>query len=252
MTKQTVVRLNAVVFVAFLVAGTAQAVPVVIDSWSLVTGAADYVGDNRFVNGVAETAVQLPFSRTTTRSYGQSICTNTYSFEVSEVGATFAFDFDHIRGGHGPTSKYPGAMAQSRGYVDFHVTVPVTYTVSGQYAMSGTNGLFLWAAVIGPAQVEVFSNSQGSYAVENESFVVGGLGGADYSYLVGSPSGSLQPGLAYSLVYDYGLTATAYDAGASALGSLELTLTPEPGSSALLAVAMGLVFGMGHGNKWLS
>jgi hypothetical protein len=236
--------------VILLGAGVAQAGPVVVDSWSLVTGAADYVGDNRFVNSVAETAVQLPFSHTTTRSYGQSICTNTYSFEVSEAGATFAFDFDHIRGGHGPIPQNPeGSSAYSWGRIYFHVTAPVTYSISGEYAMSGTNGLFIGGALMGPQQVELFANNQASFFVPDEGFTLGQTDGTDYNYLAGSLSGTLQPGDDYVLGYNYDLRATATDSGASALGWFRFTVTPEPTSVLLAAAVLVTACSARHGRK---
>lgn len=236
--------------VVMLATGAVQAVPVVVESWSLTTEAADYAGNNRFISEITETTVQLPFNHTTTRSYGQSTCTNTYSFEVSESGASFDFDFDQIRGGHGPTSQNPaGAGASSWGRVYFRVTQPVTYAVSGQYAMSGTNGLWIGGALVGPGQFELFANNQSSLAVPNESFDLGEVAGADYNYLAGALSGILQPGQDYVFGYNYDLWATAADTGASAVGWFRFTVTPEPTSVLLAAMVAVAVCDASHCRK---
>lgn len=219
--------------VILLGTGIAQAVPVVVDSWSLTTSVADFSGENRSFNAITETTVQLPFSQTTTRSYKQSTSTSSYSFDVSASGAVFDFDFAHVRGGHGPTSQYPGAMAHSTGWVRFHVNQPVTYTFSGQYALSGSNGLWCDAFMVDSVQSYLFNSEQYSDTVPDESFILGEMGGADHNVLAGAPTGSLMPGETYSIGYDYSITATASDAGASAVGWLRFTVTPEASSSVL-------------------
>lgn len=231
-----------------LAAGVAQAVPVVVDSWSLTTEAADFSGENRLYSAVTETTVQLPLSQTTTRSYRESTSTSTYTFDVSESGALFDFQFDHTRGGHGPTSKYPGAWAHSTGRVRFHVTEPVSYSVSGQYAMAGSNGLWCDAFMVDSVQAYLFESEQYSAAVPNEAFTLGDLGGADHNVLAGAMSGALLPGQSYTFGYGYSLLATTTDLGASASGWLCFAVTPEPSSALLVltVVAAGCVARFGR------
>ena len=171
---------------------------------------------------------------------GASRSTSVYDFTVSGSNAIFEFNFDHLRDGDGPTGgKNYGDYAKSYGYIDFTTFIPLSYMIEGCYSMHGSNGLYISAA-LGSNGSMLFRNMQYSPYTTNESFTLGNAEGSGSNSLYGTLTGTLLPGKHY-LSYDYFLPTMSTDPGATAVGTLRLTLTPEPATLTLLGIGLTLL-----------
>jgi hypothetical protein len=222
---------NPRVIIAFLVAVSTARAAVTVQSWTLNTQAGDFV-DGPGEMDATDSTVALPFNFTRTVQSDASSSISEYAFQTTPSGATFHFEFDHVRDGDGPPGGIGrGDFAYSAGSIAFTIAEAKYYDIDGFYDLMGQpNGMSLFVSLIRmPTQETIYDSEQSGAGVVDQHFIVGGLSGSNFNNLMGSPSGGLQSG-SYLFSYQYTIRAVTSDSGASATGMLEFLITPEPGT----------------------
>lgn len=213
---------------------SARASDVDVTDWLLATQARDTF-PSPFVSVIDET-VRFPFTEVHTATDGLTTAQTTYDFHLSEHSASFDFLFEHSRSGS------DASRAEGGGRIDFVLTGALEYSVAGSFSLSGARRIRLDVSVMDlsvyPEQF-VYRGWHESTMTAGESFALGMAGGDLISEEVGDLSGALSAGTPYKLSYHY--LIENYPAGsadpASAVGTLNFTLVPEP--SALIILGVG-------------
>jgi hypothetical protein len=160
---------------------------------------------------------------------------------MSNKEAQFLFGFEQARSGESDS------FAQASGEITFSVGHNLTYDIDGLYQLAGEGNIELYVELIDNTDLfSPFANLQNSSSTPNQLFVVGSQDGDNSNDLVGSPTGLLDAGHEYTLVWFYDINNGGGGKGSSdpatAVGELTLTLTPEPATiTLLLAGGLGLV-----------
>lgn len=121
--------------------GRTVSAAVILESWHLNTTAADYVDGPGYTSFIEDT-VAIPFDLSRTATAGASESMSVYDFDVIGNQYTFRFGFNHVR--DGDVGEYPYAdRAYSSGSIRFSVSESVAYSISGSYALHGSNRIYL-------------------------------------------------------------------------------------------------------------
>ncbi len=208
-----------------------------VTDWTLSVSAGEAGGSDE----VTHSSPAIPFGSGQNAIDGESTSSALYLFDVmSNKEALFEMAFDHARSGE------VDSFAQAAGEITFTVGHNLTYEIDGLYQLAGEGNIELYVELIDNTDLfSPFLNLQNSSATLNQLFVVGGQDGDNSNDLSGSPTGLLAAGHEYTLVWFYDINNGGGGKGSSdpatALGELTLTLTPEPGTLALLlAGGLGL------------
>ena len=179
----------------------------------------------------------LPFTDSHQAEIAGGVIAQT-SYSLSSDG--FSIDFNHYR--------FARSSAQSIGSIYFELDQDATYSLSGQYALTGFRTIHFDADLSDlTAGQDLFMNAQESGLTTNQSFLLGGNAGDLVSQVSGSLDGSLVAGHLYRLTYDAWIGSTeAADASASASGFLQMALVPEPGTALLLGSGIATLVVLGR------
>lgn len=161
--------------------------------------------------------------------------TTTNSFAMTDSGH-FA-GWTHI---HDDTGE-----AETIGTYEFQVTTTSSYTLSGDYFLTGLSGLSLQVSIQdNTASTALFDMNYDSLATPNQAYVVGDpLPSGATGAASGSLTGTLLPGHDYTFAYDANLfQSPGNPASATANGfvNLQIQAIPEPGTF-LMTLLGGLV-----------
>lgn len=209
---------------------------IIVTDWSLTTAAADNRGDQSSYDTIMHDMVTFPFIDTHTAVSGPTSAESRYDFTIEGNSAALDFGFSLAR-------SASESWTQSHGLIRFLVTEPTAYAFRGQLAMSGTGLLVLRAGLVEAEypNPHLYIGDHASWATPDESFALGTPGGDLGWTETGDITGTLTPNVAYILFYYYGLENNPVtQTTATAEGSLNFALIPEPSSVLLLALG-GLV-----------
>ena len=225
---------KTMILVVLLCAASAQA-EITVTAWELISGVKDGNGPVVWETEEAPPVV-LPFNAVSTATYGESEATSTYDFDVVGNLASFGFEFDHVRGGT-PKSlaeSFSGDGGDGPDGLTFSVSplADLHYSLDGTYTMTGVDRAVMFAELRDlTTGTVVFSNHQVSHDTTDESFALGETGGDFLNSLTGNLTGVLTAGRDYKLDYISVIILrldSDPDAGATAVGSLNLHITPCP------------------------
>ena len=232
---------KTMILAVLMFSASAQA-EITVTAWELRSTVIDGNGPDVF--SVEETPpVTLPFNAVSPASDGPCKATSTYDFEVVGNVGSLGFEFDHRRGGT-PSSLACSYIGPHLGYNSPFLTFSVSpdadlfYSLDGFYAMTGSSKIImlveLWDLT---TETVVFRNMQISHNTTNEAFRLGETDGDETNELIGSLTGALTAGHDYTLKYTIyiHLMGDDPDPGASAVGSVNLDITPCPPPSPCVA-----------------
>jgi hypothetical protein len=136
-----------------------------------------------------------------------------------------------------------GGFAQVAANVWFSVDQPVDYLMAG--TLTTTDPVAGEVEFLGFLEESPFGGTTRYYSRQisrttpNESFILGEVAGDFSNTLLGSPSGTLTPGLWYQIWLTAKMATTTTSAvPASGNASLSLTFVPEPSTALLLATGL--------------
>lgn len=198
----------------------------------------------------------IPTIDTVSASVGANESTTTYEFSQTTEAASLEFDWDHMRTGVARANAYSGVS------LAFTANADATYDISAFYDMTGDHEIRFFAQLFDQTTgiVRLLRNSQESKDTLDETFLLGETGGDESNLQEGSLTGSLASGHEYVLNFNMSIQAIDFglggvtSTGATAEGSLNLTITespaaqpvPEPSTLALLGLGgLGLC-----GSRW--
>ena len=175
----------------------------------------------------------LPFVDTSTSVNGGATSESSYGLHNS----VFNISFDHTR------SDIVGSRASSTGNIYFKSDTDITFSASGAYSVLDSVGrkvslnVYLYDFTAGSY---LFRSNQVSQSTANESFVLGGIGGDSINTSFGSLVGQILAGNVYAFHYEALIenVPAGSVAGATALGSIQLLLIPEPGTAVLMSFGL--------------
>ena len=213
---------------------------VVVSSWHLVLVSRDSIGDQA---EASEDTVSLPFqvARTALTAGGSSAGAEYDFLTTGAGGASFLFDFDLSRTG------VIDSQSNASGDIHFQVTEESTADVDGLFSLDGAGRIradikLRDLTISGGSAGFIYSSLQQSLATSDEVFQVGGLAGDDKNSLVGSLPVPLVPGHEYLIDYHFDIITPAYgDAGASAVGNLEVIIAADSGGGGVIPEPSSLI-----------
>ena len=223
------------VSVSLVLLARTDAAGITINTTAAVANASDLIGvaANEVFTGTA-----IPTSTTLDAVDGNAHSKNVIDWLVNGGQTVLSFNMDHKR--NGSTSSHAITYVSP---LTFTANSNATYELSGYFNVTdvGASGSVFHHVQLSDvtAGVALFSNQQVSINTINEQFVVGGSGGDDFNFGVGSLTGPLTAGHVYNLYLHNEINAIPFDdSGASAVGNLTLKIVtvPEP-SSVLLCLA---------------
>jgi hypothetical protein len=144
---------------------------------------------------------------------------------VSRTQSSFDYEFDHVR----PTSQ--SSYVESYGYSQFTVDQDTPYAVSGNYNLTGSEGVYFFAYLWDSSTGDKLYDYHYSNDTANATFTLGSPVDSENYYSVGSLTGLLEAGHTYGFSYTAFIQAnTTGDTTASAVGSISLAFgsVPEP------------------------
>lgn len=183
----------------------------------------------------------FPFSRTQSPSTGGVSNQTVYLFDSTSAQTSLSLDFAHGRSNLG--------LSESYGTILFATSVPLFYSLSGDWSLAGTASYFNQQALLETTDraVTIFDGRNvftGFFQPQasNLNYDLGVLQGDPFfSHRIGSNTGILPAGdYVFEYSYDFeNISAPSSSAG----GSLTLTLAqiPETESRALMSVGLGLL-----------
>lgn len=225
---------------------------IIVNRWDLQTLVANPI------NRATQNTVSLPFHTSDIVSVpGLATSTTTYDFEVMGESASFQFGFDQqIFSDHTPV------LLQTEGnspYLEFSITgsQQLRYSLDGFFTGTGEADVFIMTVILvdltnripgefGTRPTTLFYNDQDSRNATDESFVLGGTGGNNTHALDGTATGLLTPGVTYGLSYDF-VMQDRDSSPVSALGELNLNISPIPEPSSIVLLSMGVISLCGYG-----
>jgi hypothetical protein len=145
-----------------------------------------------------------------------------------------------------------GSLARSAGYYYFTVTDTSVYTISGTYAMTGPGAIALEAILYDETgSYTVVDSYQHSIAATDELFTLGLTEGNSENRLLGSLTGTLEPGHSYRFSYIAFIDSFPASPNATAAGNVSISFgnsaVPEP-----CTLAIWSMFGaVGMAGGWL-
>ncbi len=138
------------------------------------------------------------------------------------------------------------AFADLYGQVFFTPTANVGWTLSGSLTWAGgvANAAGLFARIIDTGTMaDVTLHNYGSAGMFTSESLTIGSGGGNFINIIGPTSGTLLAGHQYEFVYELSAEAHATTpTNGTALGSISLAIVPEPGSAAILASGVAVLF----------
>jgi hypothetical protein len=203
-------------------------------SSSLRVGAYDGQGGSAFS---AVNPASLPYFNNAHDIFdGQAFAKSDYDFTASGDTGAFRLDFDHARTDQG--------ASYGRSFGDFRImsTNNVNYSFDGDYTLTGTQRIYMQVRLHDETLDQTaFHNVQESRNTPNESFTLGEQGGDTNNALIGNISGTLTTGHVYRVEYFYLVERfPAAGPGATALGDLNLNISPIPAPGAALLAMLGV------------
>ena len=159
----------------------------------------------------------LPYSSTSNAADGTSFSQNLYNLKDADL----SFVFSDGRPG------FPNSFARSDGEVTFQANYDLHYILSGNYTATGALSEMEEDETLVDAQSNgtlFFGNNENNSSGTTGHLTVGGSQGQAASN-GGHLQGTLFAGHAYDLSYGDVLFSTAADGGATASGSLDLSLS---------------------------
>lgn len=224
---------------------------------SVILFAANVKADITIISSFIASEVYEPGSGFSYSTFnGTAIPTHTMLNAVSGGNqSSTAIDWDVIGGqtilSHGLDHQRSGVVdSYSASYhfpaMTFTANATEPYEFSGFYNVTDVGGpgsVFMEVDLYDlTISAGVFRNRQVSYGTLNEQFIVGGTGGDDSNYLVGSPTGVLIAGHSYSLEPRISMSAYLYaDSGATASGNISLKIGTVPEPATLLPLGLGAI-----------
>jgi hypothetical protein len=187
----------------------------------------------------SNTATSIPSSQLLEVTQGEYYSRIQTDYTESGDGVTLLNTLNQKRSG-----LYNDLTQGYNAYMYFTVDINSTYALSGAYGVTdvSTAGyVFIESSLRDlTASPYLFFERQSSYYTLNEHFVLGGMGGDDSNYLIGSLTGSLIAGHQYQ--WFNRAFSTAYhgpDGGTTATGYFQLDIDPVPdGGSTLMLLCL--------------